>query len=468
VVNEENRGSNPEEAERLKAYGLLLRNDQEFDSAILQFEAAQMLAANDPDLPRLISETREIPDLRLTMLLAEGPAGEESLLAAAKRLREIGFLAPRLARMEVETIRLRRRRVLPWHLRFLAPGPLEWCSAAAFATLALGCLFGYAWMRLSDQWLFGLELRIPGVQIGRAALSPDGKRVLAAGYQEARERIYLWDVHNGVLLRSLRGRRNWIRTAALAPNCRLALSGGSIQNLTIGEDEAVIPDNEQEYSVSLWNLETGEEKTLFQTTQIGGALYVQTAAFSSDNRLLAFNIARTIQIVDVASLEVLREFEDQDAFVRALVFSPDSRLLLSGAMDGALILWNVESGQAETRIKGHDNVITGVAFSPDGSKFLSASWDRTIRVWETGTGRRLKTLEGHPGRVNSAAFVDNHHIISGGGEGTVRIWDVETGKETARFTISQSEVLGVTASSDGKTALATTDGGIRIWDLVKD
>jgi platelet-activating factor acetylhydrolase IB subunit alpha len=53
---------------------------------------------------------------------------------------------------------------------------------------------------------------------------------------------------------------------------------------------------------------------------------------------------------------------------------------------------------------GHDNWVRALVFHPSGKYLLSASDDRTIRVWELQTGRCMKTFEAHGHFVATLAW----------------------------------------------------------------
>ena len=64
---------------------------------------------------------------------------------------------------------------------------------------------------------------------------------------------------------------------------------------------------------------------------------------------------------------------------------------------------------------GHDNWLRALVFHPNGKYLLSASDDKTIRLWELASGRCTKTIEAHEhfvtcmswGRAMSAAAAVN-------------------------------------------------------------
>lgn len=55
-------------------------------------------------------------------------------------------------------------------------------------------------------------------------------------------------------------------------------------------------------------------------------------------------------------------------------------LLASGALDGAINLWQVSNGKLLKTLKGHTDNVLGVAFMKDG-RLASTSSDGTTRLW---------------------------------------------------------------------------------------
>ncbi|WP_044149444.1 WD40 repeat domain-containing protein, partial [Singulisphaera acidiphila] len=61
--------------------------------------------------------------------------------------------------------------------------------------------------------------------------------------------------------------------------------------------------------------------------------------------------------------------------VRALAFSPDGKLALTGSHDRTGRLWEVASGQPVGAPLYHQGPVVAVAFSPDGKTVLTGSED---------------------------------------------------------------------------------------------
>lgn len=68
--------------------------------------------------------------------------------------------------------------------------------------------------------------------------------------------------------------------------------------------------------------------------------------------------------------------------VLSLAFSPDSRLLVTGAADGEVCLYSTTSGQLLRSLTKHDGQVHAVVFSPDGQFLASGSQDSTVRLWK--------------------------------------------------------------------------------------
>jgi WD40 repeat protein len=63
-----------------------------------------------------------------------------------------------------------------------------------------------------------------------------------------------------------------------------------------------------------------------------------------------------------------------------VVVAPDGRLALTSGMDGALMLWDLETGDLIRRSEGF-GAMFDIALSPDGQTALAGSSDTTIVQW---------------------------------------------------------------------------------------
>lgn len=76
---------------------------------------------------------------------------------------------------------------------------------------------------------------------------------------------------------------------------------------------------------------------------------------------------------------------------RAVAFSPCARRLATGGADGAVILWDAQSGKAEHRMLGDSGEVTSVKFLVEGGMVASVGCGR-ICVWDAAKGALLRTI----------------------------------------------------------------------------
>src|SRR5439155_21600218 len=127
----------------------------------------------------------------------------------------------------------------------------------------------------------------------------------------------------------------------------------------------------------------------------------------------------------------------------AVAFSPDGQLFATAGH--GLRLWQTATGRRIPFPKGEVRGLTkAVAFSPDGKMLVSGEQDKSIRFWDLARGEEVKKLEGHTDWVLSLSFSrDGKLLASAGLEDVLRVWDVQTGRQLRTMSVRENPVLSI-------------------------
>jgi len=149
-------------------------------------------------------------------------------------------------------------------------------------------------------------------------------------------------------------------------------------------------------------------------------------AGTRDNRVVRWDLASDTKFV----------LAGHESWVRAIAFSKDGAMTLSGGYDGRILWWSTPDEKAEPlrTIEAHDGWVRAIDVSPDGTLLASAGNDCKVKLFRVADGSLVREMDGHPQHVYSVLFhPDGKSLLSGGLEGQVIQWDVETGELVRRF-----------------------------------
>ena len=107
--------------------------------------------------------------------------------------------------------------------------------------------------------------------------------------------------------------------------------------------------------------------------------------------------------------------------IASLTISPDGRWLASGGEGGEVKLWDLQTGREVRSFTGLRNSVTSVAFSPDGAMLAAGSLGVRIMVWKTATAEVVRQLQYENISYNSAAFSPRGHWLALGSR-DLQLW----------------------------------------------
>lgn len=245
---------------------------------------------------------------------------------------------------------------------------------------------------------------------------------------------------------------------------------------------------------------------------------ITSCQISASGDLLAIACAPNRQLLVwewESETHVLKQ-QGHAAQLRCVCYSPAGRYLASGAEDGALKLWDADSGFCFATFREHERAVTATAFVGNGGRaVVSASLDGTVRafdllryrnfrtlqapkegakllsvavdgggevvvagalepydvyVWSLQTGKLLDVLSGHEAPVSCLSFGNGSSatvLASGSWDGTVKVWNVYRSELMETFE-HPADVLGLSFSPDGAQLAATClSGSVHVWDVAE-
>jgi WD40 repeat protein/tetratricopeptide (TPR) repeat protein len=146
-----------------------------------------------------------------------------------------------------------------------------------------------------------------------------------------------------------------------------------------------------------------------------------------------------------------------------LAFSPDGKLLLTGAADRRARLWQAATGRPAGKSFDYDWYYGGLAFNPDGRRVL-AGRNRLIRTFDVESGRQVEpTFTLKTSMVGPLAMSpDQRRVVAGDAGYGGTVLDAATGRLVADLAKDLGQIRSIAFSRDG-TRLFTGDNGGGAW-----
>lgn len=285
----------------------------------------------------------------------------------------------------------------------------------------------------------------------------------------------------------------------------VCISSDDLLIATVGKGEAKV-----------WNART---RQCVRTSLCGFGLCCAFAP--GDRHLLVGTKEGRLQILDLSSGDMLRDYEGHEGAVWSLDVSPDGKSMCTGSADGQVKFWDYEltggnlaavhtrtlkmaddvlcvrysrgRGKAKRLIAvaildatvkvfhedtlkfflslyGHKLPVLSMDISDDGTLLATGSADKTVKIWGMDFGDCHRSILAHSDSIMGVRFVrDTHLFFTVSKDKTVKHWDADRFEKIIVLEGHQAEVWGLCISSDGSYVVTGGhDRSIRIWQRTHD
>jgi WD40 repeat protein len=151
----------------------------------------------------------------------------------------------------------------------------------------------------------------------------------------------------------------------------------------------------------------------------------------------------------------------------SMVFEPDGRRLVSGAMDNGVYLWDDagESPLAAVRHR-HGNWVADVDWSEDGKMVASAGWDASVVLYDGEDLEPEHLLDAHSDIVTTVQFQPGSSLlVTAGYDGKVGIWNWRDKTLEHWIDAHSTWIEHVVPDSKGGILTVSSAGTIGRWSL---
>lgn len=243
------------------------------------------------------------------------------------------------------------------------------------------------------------------------------------------------------------------------PTLTVERSSGAIRGQSISADGRYLSLIMADGTVRFWDLELGVQRPTLQPKV--KAQFVQP---SPDGKTIAVGSDGTLALYDVGARKEVGKLAGAMGAVRSAAFAPGGSILVTGADDGSVAVWDVDKRVAKI-VMHASGAVGAVAISPDGNLAAAGTGNGTVDVWSTGGGKVVQSIDRLPAGIVYLQFSANgRQLYVGTSAGTLGRFDLSASRmDRTVSSPDKSSVMAVNRSS--VVAFGSADGQVDLLDL---
>ena len=241
-----------------------------------------------------------------------------------------------------------------------------------------------------------------------------------------------------------------------------------INSISVSSSERYLASGADDNLIKYWDLNKNE--LIYSFEAFPGLVYC--VKFSSDeSKVIACSYTPIIKIFSFPEGEILSALQGHRAVIMCLAVDRNFTRCLSASWDHSCRVWNLSSNSCERILLDHSGECNAVDISSNGKFGATGADDGKVFLYDLNTGSVLSRFSGHTKMVVGLSLrmaSDNRFIVSSASwDGTVRVYEKEgEGRIVARH---NHKVATVYFTPHGEVLFTGSfDGTSRIIDLCSE
>lgn len=215
------------------------------------------------------------------------------------------------------------------------------------------------------------------------------------------------------------------------------------------------------------------------TVEIEDTSVICKTCFSPDGKYVALGSNRSIRVYNISNWEsafeyIIEDPEQQDKYVRALTWTPNSKVLIAGGEDKVISCFNIENSQTIHQVNTGKTILD-LKMTSNGRILAAAANEGPIFLYNFDTMEKIAELAATSGSIEAHCPVcltissDDKIIAAGYNDKTMGFWNIETKQLILRKEVHEKDIYSICFYDNSrKIATASLDKTIKLWTVSED